>query len=1070
MWPEVPPRQRLLTAGVVSAATLGLLTGAEAAAAMAAVMLGAVWLLLPLLPVRGRLARGISHALGGSLLGGVNATLWIVSGLPHAAAAAMLNLILFAAFLYLVRDEEGWAVTIQLPFVLLALPAGYSWWQGSTALGPNEVIAAAVALLWIRGFQVANEPPADAEASLRAAQLHWLVPLLLALIRDPSLPLWWHGATAGLVLCLGVGAWAEGRQRGAGRPRPVAPLAALALGAGLVGGWIYALPGLLTAFTETAASREAGANPPPPRQDWVMERSAPVESRVEAPPKQRKAPSSAADRKEAPAGPPEPLEALRLPPRPGERPVEVVVETRVERQRVLREAKSGEAPDLIVDVGLPDLPSPVPERGEAKIPLWPSPAARPTANAFTASPEPSASAPASRPEPLVAVESPRRHLPLAPHLPEEEAFASPPAPPTDTPPPSLPFTGEAISPSLVEGLSPPPPPDNADHPERGAKVGVLGLSNADLHYADEERIELDDRPVPIGELVPPVGATPPKRVYLRAFSYDQLTATGFRPAPVEATAARTASRAPAPAPFAPARSSPAQRWWHLRLVEGAIDWIPLPSQFSFLEAHPATDLSWSLHHRGVRRDLAPPVLEARFQQADFGPRFAASGTEDRETLVSLFGDAALDTRLRALSLEVAGRAGMAPERFARRAVDFLQARARYRLATSLPPGPEPALFRWLESGADGYCEHFAGAFVLLARAYGIPSRAVAGYALDEYDAARQRYLVFPHNAHAWAEILVDGEWLRVEPTPPSNLFRSRGTGWQFADFTLEPEMPPPSRPAPTLAAETTPVAAPAVAELADSLLGEPIPLPPATTPGRSAPPALGLSPASSGGSNTAALPATTPAPSDANGETLPLSPAPVVAEDSPPAAEPKALLVATTETAAEPTPAPEQVPSPREMSAIPSAAPAVAAEVVVPPATFAAVPDAVPDLLVPPEPARPHPSSPSRRLGAWPLMVPALAFGVLVFALLRSPKRGTGPDRAPRAMPFESLRRRAGRLLHEVETRARPRLAEDHADERVRHLRALLLRLRYGPLPDAETLRDAEQAWRELIRERGNRR
>jgi transglutaminase-like putative cysteine protease len=64
----------------------------------------------------------------------------------------------------------------------------------------------------------------------------------------------------------------------------------------------------------------------------------------------------------------------------------------------------------------------------------------------------------------------------------------------------------------------------------------------------------------------------------------------------------------------------------------------------------------------------------------------------------------------------------------------------------------------------GFCEHYAGAFVLLLRAAGIPARVVTGYQGGEMNPGGGYMIVRQSDAHAWAEALVDGRWQRFDPT------------------------------------------------------------------------------------------------------------------------------------------------------------------------------------------------------------------------------------------------------------------------------------------------------------------
>jgi transglutaminase-like putative cysteine protease len=65
----------------------------------------------------------------------------------------------------------------------------------------------------------------------------------------------------------------------------------------------------------------------------------------------------------------------------------------------------------------------------------------------------------------------------------------------------------------------------------------------------------------------------------------------------------------------------------------------------------------------------------------------------------------------------------------------------------------------------GFCEHYASAFVVMARAAGIPSRVVTGYQGGEYNPLNDYLIVRQSDAHAWAEVWQDDRgWERVDPT------------------------------------------------------------------------------------------------------------------------------------------------------------------------------------------------------------------------------------------------------------------------------------------------------------------
>ncbi len=65
----------------------------------------------------------------------------------------------------------------------------------------------------------------------------------------------------------------------------------------------------------------------------------------------------------------------------------------------------------------------------------------------------------------------------------------------------------------------------------------------------------------------------------------------------------------------------------------------------------------------------------------------------------------------------------------------------------------------------GFCGHYASAFVTMMRAAGVPSRVVTGYLGGQWNPIRQYLLVRQSDAHAWAEVWLDGRgWTRVDPT------------------------------------------------------------------------------------------------------------------------------------------------------------------------------------------------------------------------------------------------------------------------------------------------------------------
>ena len=87
---------------------------------------------------------------------------------------------------------------------------------------------------------------------------------------------------------------------------------------------------------------------------------------------------------------------------------------------------------------------------------------------------------------------------------------------------------------------------------------------------------------------------------------------------------------------------------------------------------------------------------------------------------------------------------------------------------------------------EGYCEYYAGMFVILSRLANIPSRIVSGYFGGTENEFGEFYEFTQSDSHAWAEIWLDDlGWVRFDPTtaiPPSRIKNSIN---QFLDQNNE---------------------------------------------------------------------------------------------------------------------------------------------------------------------------------------------------------------------------------------------------------------------------------------------
>jgi len=83
---------------------------------------------------------------------------------------------------------------------------------------------------------------------------------------------------------------------------------------------------------------------------------------------------------------------------------------------------------------------------------------------------------------------------------------------------------------------------------------------------------------------------------------------------------------------------------------------------------------------------------------------------------------------------------------------------------------------WLDR-REGFCEHFASAFVVIMRALDVPARIVTGFQGTDANPVDGYYAVRQSSAHAWAEYWEPGTgWVRADPTAavaPDRIDRGR---------------------------------------------------------------------------------------------------------------------------------------------------------------------------------------------------------------------------------------------------------------------------------------------------------
>jgi transglutaminase-like putative cysteine protease len=129
---------------------------------------------------------------------------------------------------------------------------------------------------------------------------------------------------------------------------------------------------------------------------------------------------------------------------------------------------------------------------------------------------------------------------------------------------------------------------------------------------------------------------------------------------------------------------------------------------------------------------------------------------------------------------------------------------RFTYDESVPAGDSVnALSQFLFETRRGFCEQFAAAMAVMARAVGIPARVAVGFTAGSRRPDGS-WLVTTHDAHAWPELRFAGiGWVRFEPTPsggadgsalPPSYALATSTSGQVTPGTDTPAGGNPNRP------------------------------------------------------------------------------------------------------------------------------------------------------------------------------------------------------------------------------------------------------------------------------------
>ncbi|MFN2189766.1 MAG: DUF3488 and DUF4129 domain-containing transglutaminase family protein [Candidatus Promineifilaceae bacterium] len=116
-----------------------------------------------------------------------------------------------------------------------------------------------------------------------------------------------------------------------------------------------------------------------------------------------------------------------------------------------------------------------------------------------------------------------------------------------------------------------------------------------------------------------------------------------------------------------------------------------------------------------------------------------------------------------LAQQIGGSPNFAPFDKAKALERFLRQYPYSLEVTSPPPGSDPVDYFLFEL-QTGYCDYYASAMVIMARALGLPARLTAGF-LAQPPGDDGTQTIYQINAHSWPEIYFAGYgWIEFEPT------------------------------------------------------------------------------------------------------------------------------------------------------------------------------------------------------------------------------------------------------------------------------------------------------------------
>jgi transglutaminase-like putative cysteine protease len=258
-------------------------------------------------------------------------------------------------------------------------------------------------------------------------------------------------------------------------------------------------------------------------------------------------------------------------------------------------------------------------------------------------------------------------------------------------------------------------------------------------------------------LLSPVGQLPP--FYWRSFTYDVYTGHGW------------SSSATIQTPYQPDQAiQPDHLPWHV-LIQERVSAVPGTGGSIYAAGEPVTiDVSSSAAWRSANDLFGIQSTSDAYETQSLVPvidentlRGAGQDYSSWVTQRYLALPPEVPTRVKQLAIQLTATEPTPYDRA--HAIEQYLRTFPYTLDVPRPPANQDLVDYFLFDLRKGYCDYYASAMVVLARAAGIPARLATGYASGIYNLNSKRFIVTQADAHSWVEVYFPGAgWVSFEPT------------------------------------------------------------------------------------------------------------------------------------------------------------------------------------------------------------------------------------------------------------------------------------------------------------------